>query len=127
MRIERRFFLAAVIAAGAALVAAGGRGYAADEPAAVGVWDCVSATGDGDEMPFTLTVKEEDGKLTATAGSDQGQIPLTDVEVNGDELSFKASLNDQDYAVKLKVTGDTLAGEWSGGGDSGTVKGKRHA
>ena len=99
----------------------------AEANAADGVWDCVSATPDGEEFPFTLTVKEDGGKLTATAGSDEGQIPLTNVELKGDQLSFVATLNDQDYTVKVTVKGDTLEGEWSGGGDSGSVKGKRHA
>jgi hypothetical protein len=99
----------------------------AEASAADGVWDCVSATPDGGEFPFTLTVKEDGGKLTATAGSDQGQIPLTNVELNGDQLSFVATLNDEDYSVKVTVKGDTLEGEWSGGGDSGSVKGKRRA
>ncbi len=130
MRRQARNLVAGIILAGAvaALMMTAGAGKAfAEASAADGVWDCVSATPDGGEFPFTLTVKEDGGKLTATAGSDEGQIPLTNVTMNGDQLSFVATLNDQDYAVKVTVKGDTLEGEWSGGGDSGSVKGKRHA
>jgi hypothetical protein len=130
MRREARNLVVGIFLAGAVAVlmmmAGAGKAFA-EASAADGVWDCVSATPDGGEFPFTLTVKEDGGKLTATAGSDQGEIPLTNVALSGGQLSFIATLNDQDYSVKVTVKGDTLEGEWSGGGDGGTVKGKRHA
>ena len=46
----------------------------ADNAAAIGTWDCVSETPDGDQLKWTLTVKEDNGKLTGVAG---GELPAT--------------------------------------------------
>jgi hypothetical protein len=99
----------------------------ADEPAVVGVWDCVSETPDGGEYKFVLTVKHEDGKFSATAGTDDGSMPVSDFTVDGDDVSFKATVGDNDYTVKVKVSGASFEGKWSGGDDSGSIKGSKHA
>lgn len=99
----------------------------AEDPAIVGVWDCVSETPDGGEYAFTLTVKQQDGKYVVTAGTDEGTMPIGDFTVEGDDASFKATVGDQDYTVKIKVAGTSFTGKWSGGEQSGAIKGTKHA
>lgn len=97
---------------------------AADKPI-VGSWDCVSSTPGGGETRFTLTVKEQDGKLIGTAGSDQGEIPLTDPKFENDTFSFRVVMNSETYDVNVKVAGDKLDGAWKGGGETGAIKGNK--
>ncbi len=111
----------------AALSLAGAPRAMAASPSIVGTWDCVSVVPDGSEFKFTLTVKEEDGKLVATAGTDDGAMPISSIQADGDDVTFKATVGDQDYEVKLKVADTKFEGQWSGGGDSGTLKGTKHA
>lgn len=111
----------------AALALAGSSRAMAAGPSIVGTWDCVSVVPDGSEFKFTLTVKEEDGKLVATAGTDDGSMPITSLQADGDDVTFKATVGDQDYEVKIKVTDATFEGKWTGGGDSGTLKGAKQA
>lgn len=103
------------------------RAAKAEDASVVGVWDCVSETPDGGEYKFTLTVKHEDGKFTATAGTDEGAMPVGEFTVDGDDVTFKATVGDQDYTVKIKVSGATFDGKWSGGDDSGSIKGSKRA
>ena len=91
----------------------------------VGVWECVSITPDGDEMHTTLTVTEANGKLSATLKSEEGEWTISNVKFEGKVLSFTAA-QDAEYNVTLKVDGDKMDGQWSGGGDSGKVTATRH-
>ena len=97
--------------------------FAADKP--VGSWDCTSTTPSGADLKWTLTVKEVDGKLVGTAGSDDGAIDIEDAKFENDTLSFKVNHDSGSYEVILKVDGDKLDGNWKGGGDSGTIKGAK--
>ncbi|HVT94639.1 MAG TPA: hypothetical protein VHD76_17460 [Bryobacteraceae bacterium] len=99
----------------------------AAEPAVVGTWDCVSETPDGGEYKFTLTVKHEDGKFTAIAGTEEGDMAVGDIKVDGDDVSFKATVGEEDYSVTIKVNGSKFEGKWSGGDESGSIKGSKHA
>lgn len=120
----RSVFAACLLAA--LTLACPSRAFAAG-PSIVGTWDCVSVVPDGSEFKFTLTVKEEGGKLVATAGTDDGSMPIANLQADGDDVTFKATVGEEDYEVKLKVTDATFEGKWTGGGDSGTLKGAKHA
>lgn len=98
---------------------------AAAETSIGGSWDCVSTTPGGGEMKWTLTIKEEGGKLVGTAGSEEGDIPLNDVKFDKNTLTFKVVLNSETYEVQLKVSGTTLDGSWKGGGETGSIKGNK--
>lgn len=93
----------------------------------VGSWDCTSSTPNGDEHKWTLTVKEADGKLVGTAGSEEGEVPIEEVKYADDTLTFKVSIESGTYEVTLKIDGDKMDGNWTGGGQSGTVKGVKKA
>ncbi len=116
----------ALIAVGV-LAAGAMRLKAADASTFVGTWDCSSETSAGDEFKFTLTIREQDGKLSATAESEQGTIPISAIELGEEGATFKASVNDQDFVVKIKVNGSEMNGTWSGGDDNGTLKGAKRA
>jgi hypothetical protein len=98
---------------------------AASKP--LGRWECTSSTPGGSEMKWTLTVKEVDGKLVGTAGSDDGEIEIEDAKFENDTLSFKVTHDSGSYEVILKIDGDKLDGNWKGGGETGTIKGAKKA
>ncbi len=115
-----------IVLAGAILSALTAPLVAADKPI-VGSWECTTMAPNGVEMKFTLTVKEEGGKLTGTAGSDEGEMPLTDPKYEDDTFTFKVTMDSETYDVRLKVSGSTLDGTWKGGGESGSIKGTKKA
>ena len=92
---------------------------AANNPA-VGTWKLVSSN--GEEYQWTMTVKEEDGKLSGTLAGDPGEFPLVDPKVDGDKFTFKVTVGDNEYTVETKITGDKLEGTYKGADSQGTVK-----
>lgn len=99
----------------------------ADNAAAIGIWDCVSETPDGDQLKWTLTVKEDDGKLTGVAGGETGDMSVEDLKVDGNDVSFKVKVEENTYEVKFTIDGSKCEGKWSGADASGTLKGAKRA
>lgn len=66
----------------------------------------------GQTRETTFTFKAEGGKLTGTVSGMQGEVPISDGKVNGDEISFTQSIEFQGNAIKLiytgKVSGDEM-------------------
>jgi len=99
---------------------------AAETPAIVGAWDCTSTTSDGDDQTWTLTVTQQDGKLTATLGGGSlGDVTVTDFKAEADKATFNAHTGSGDYAVKLTVKGTNVEGAFEGEQASGTIKGTK--
>lgn len=96
---------------------------AAAERPIVGRWDCVATMPGGGETKWTLTVQEQDGKLTGTAGSEEGDLPITDPKYENDTFSFKVVIDSDTYEVQVRVTGARFEGSWKGGGQTGSLKG----
>ena len=113
-----------VLAAALALTAAPSPATAADAPKAVGTWDIVAKTPNG-EMPSTLTVKAVEGGVKAEFELDGISRTVTDEKLEGDVLKLKVEYEGGVYDVEAKIAGDTLEGTWQGGGYSGTLKAKR--
>lgn len=73
-----------------------------------------------------MTLKEADGKLTGTLTSPDGEkLPLQELKLAGGDLTCKVSYMDGSYQIRMKVSGDTMEGQWSGGADSGALKAVR--
>ena len=98
--------------------------FAADYSPLLGKWSMVSETEDN-SLPWTLVLKEADGKLTASLAIDQGEMPVKTVTFSDGVLKFKAPYQGEDYDIELKLTDDKLVGTWSGGGNSGKTTGTR--
>ena len=108
----------------ACLVAVVPLAIAADAPKAVGTWDVVATTPNG-EMPSVITVKQVDGTLKAEIEIDGLQRVVTDEKLEGDIFRMKVQYEGGIYDVEAKILGDALEGTWQGGGYSGTLKAKR--
>ncbi|MEN6425246.1 MAG: hypothetical protein ABFE13_07780 [Phycisphaerales bacterium] len=89
--------------------------------ALVGKWEFTRETQQGTRTN-TLTVKED---MTATYSMRDNEAPVTDLKVEGDQVSFKVTMtfNDQQFTMdfKGKLEGETLKGEFT------TPRGTREA
>ena len=97
---------------------------AADAVKAVGTWDTVATTPNGD-MPSVLVIKQVDGGLKAEMELDGVARTITDEKLEGDVFRMRLQYEGGIYDVEVKIAGDTLEGTWQGGGASGTLKAKR--
>lgn len=107
-----------------ALAALAPLALAADAPPAVGTWDVVATTPNGD-MPAVVTIKQVDGALKAEMELDGAARVVTDEKLEGDVFRMKVQYEGGVYDVEAKVAGDAMEGTWQGGGYSGTLKAKR--
>jgi hypothetical protein len=119
-----RFTIRAVLLVAAVLLATAPAALAADAPKAIGIWDIVAQTPNG-EMPSTLTVKSAEGGVKAEFELDGLTRTVTDEKLEGDLLKLKVQYEGGVYDVEAKIAGDTLEGTWQGNGYSGTLTGKR--
>ncbi len=97
---------------------------AADAPKAVGTWDAVATTPQGD-LPVVITVKIVDGQAKCDVEVAATKQAVSGEKLDGNVLTMKVSYDFGLYDVLAKVDGDSLAGTWQGGGYSGALKGTR--
>lgn len=92
----------------------------------VGKWKVAANAPDGNVYNVDLIVKDEGGKPSAVLSSERGEMPLQDVAIAGDDLTFKLVMDMGPIAFKLKADGDNLAGAMTlPDGTGGKVTGKR--
>jgi hypothetical protein len=118
--VLRMCSLSLIALCGCAAVWAGGN-------PAVGKWNCNSVGENGAKLSWTLVVVEEGGHLAATATLDGTDMPLLEPKVDGNTLTFKLRVNDQEVvSFELQIDGDKLTGRFEGK-DSGkaTITGAR--
>ncbi|HEY7303981.1 MAG TPA: hypothetical protein VH601_07705 [Bryobacteraceae bacterium] len=90
-----------------------------------GKWSMVSITPDGDQIPWTLSINNDNGKYTATVEGNEGRSSARDIKVDGVTVHFRTTYQDEDYDVDLKLQENRLVGTWSGNGESGETQGTR--
>jgi hypothetical protein len=77
-----------------------------------GKWVAQVAGQGGQTREVTFTFKAEGEKLTGTVSGRQGDTPISDGKIKGDDISFTQSFEVQGNAVKLiytgKVSGDEI-------------------
>jgi hypothetical protein len=72
-----------------------------------GKWKASYDTQNGPrEVIFTLQVA--DGKLTGTAGSPQGEVPISEGKIDGDKVSFVVQTDNFKAVISGTVSGDDL-------------------
>ena len=98
--------------------------WAADNPA-IGTWDVVGTDDAGQSMNWTLTVKDDGGKLAGTLSGDMGEFALVDAKVEGNALSFKVIVNEATYTTEITIDGNKFDGKYKGPEAEGTLKGSK--
>ncbi len=120
MITNRRLLLLAALA----LLVAAPFLAAADKPKALGTWDVVASTPNGD-MNSVMTLKMVDGKLKVDFELAGMTRTVTDEKLDKDVLTMKVEYEGGLYEVEAKIEGDKIEGTWQGSGASGTLSGKR--
>ncbi len=87
----------------------------------------VSSTSDGQEIPWTLTISDENGKYSAVSTADSEDNDAKDLKIEGGKIHFRIPYKGEEYDIDLRLNGDVLTGTWSGNGASGETKGQRAA
>lgn len=92
----------------------------------VGKWKVAASAPDGNVYNVDLVVKDEGGKPSAVLSSERGEMPLEDVKIAGDDLTFRLVMDMGPIAFKLKADGDKIAGALTlPDGTGGRVTGTR--
>ena len=73
-------------------------------PSVVGTWDIVTKTPSGDR-PSVIVIKQEGGKLAATAKSPQGERPYDSIALTGSDIKFVLTIQFQGADMVLTYTG----------------------
>jgi hypothetical protein len=77
-----------------------------------GKWTYEMQTRDGQKREASMTLKAEGDKLTGTMQGRQGDRPIENGKINGDEISFETTVNmggeDRKILYKGKLEGDEI-------------------
>lgn len=117
-RLAMALTIALFLASFCLLAQAGNEGLA-------GTWNMVSLTPDGDKVPFTLIIKEQEGKLTGTLKIESGEAEAKDFTVTNGVIKFQAPYQGDYYDIELKLVEGKLTGKWYGGGTEGEISGTK--
>ena len=103
---------------------------AAPDNSIVGKWSCESVSNEtGTKVAWTLNVKQEAGKLSASVimAETGDEIPVLEPAIEGSNFRFKVRMNAQETVeVTATVKGKELTGTFKGkDSGTGTFKGNR--
>lgn len=77
-----------------------------------GKWTAQIPGRQGNTQETTFTFKAEGGKLTGTISGQQGETPIADGKISGDEISFTVTRERQGNTIKQvfkgKISGDEI-------------------
>jgi opacity protein-like surface antigen len=76
-----------------------------------GKWVAQVPGRDGQTRETTFTFKAEGDKLTGSVSGRQGDVPITDGKISGDDLSFTVVMNFQGNEVKMLYKGKVAGAE----------------
>jgi len=87
-----------------------------------GKWNFTATAPSGREHRGALELKSDAGKLSGAMVVPDGTYPIRDIQLTGDQLTYKIPVNENTYAIKLTVAGDSMKGTWTdANGESGPV------
>lgn len=87
-----------------------------------GTYDTVVIAEGQGELPLTLVIKNDAGKLK-TEVSNGGELNIVDIKVDGDNVTLTATYSGNGpIMLPGKRTGDQMGGKWEFGGFSGSWK-----
>jgi len=86
---------------------------AAESPV-VGRWNCKNLASTGAQSPWTLVLRDDEGKLAGALTDGDVSIPLSQVKRDGGTLTFRFDVNAKPYDFTGKIDGPKLEGNYAG-------------
>jgi hypothetical protein len=102
-------------------------GAAAAAANVAGAWKLVARPPNGAEVALQLDLTQTQDKLAGTMTLSTGDsATLEGPKLEGEDLTFKVTVNGSTYSVKLKISGTSMKGAFTGpDGSTGTLEGGR--
>jgi hypothetical protein len=76
----------------------------------------ISIPGGGQDLDVAYNFKVDGEKLTGTASSPTGDVPIENGKISGDKFSFSVNVNNTDYPHTGKIYADSCAVDIDFGG-----------
>jgi hypothetical protein len=89
-----------------------------------GVYDCLLDV-DGMEIGATVTINGEAGAYTGSVDSDMGPSPVSDITVDGQEMTFLVDTPDMSVFFVVTFDGPNFSGDFDAGGMGGMIIGTK--
>jgi hypothetical protein len=94
-----------------------------DKPADVnGKYEGVAKSPALGEIPLTVEIKSEGGKISGKIDTAQGALPITSGTYVDGKIMMKFDAGGTEGTVTAKSMGDKIVGEWEMGGQTGTLE-----
>ena len=90
----------------------------------VGTYDCYLDV-EGQALDAVLTITGEEGAYGGSVSSDMGSMPVSDVTIDGQTMSFVVDSPDMTVFFNVVFEGADFSGEFDAGGMGGFVSGKK--
>lgn len=91
-----------------------------------GKWELRGNSPSGEESRVELVITESGGKHSATLYAESDSMPVKELTVAGEEVTFKLPTDEATFTVKVTLKNGTAEGTYSASdGRSGKVSGKK--
>ena len=90
----------------------------------VGTYDCYLDV-EGQGIEAVLTITGEEGAYEGNVSSDMGSMPVSDIVVDGQQMSFVVDSPDMTVFFTVVFEGEDFSGEFDAGGMGGYVTGTK--
>lgn len=100
------------------------------EPAkasATGHFEGMATNNAGENIPVTLELTEKEGAVSGMIRSSHGDFSITKGSRDGEKVTLEFDAEGEQGTITLKMVEDKLTGDWSAGGDAGSIDVKRVA
>ena len=104
-----------------------GQAKESSKNALTGTWDCVAHLSGEDDIPFTMTLEQNDHAITGSIATHEGDLQVKSGSFKDGAMELHLETQEAKYAVSGKFDGDQLKGQWSKDPDGigGAWEGKR--
>ncbi len=90
----------------------------------VGAYDCYLDV-EGMGIDAVLTITGEEGAYSGNVSSDMGSMPVSDIVIDGQQMSFVVDTPDMTVFFTVVFEGEDFSGDFDAGGMGGYVTGTK--
>lgn len=77
------------------------------------------------DIPITVTIKNDNGKLSGSVDTPNGPAPITSGTFADGKMMMKLDAGGNEITINAKLDGDKITGDWELAGQTGTLELKR--